>query len=498
MVFYAIMLPMGRHKGIVIRNTIIVVIALSVANGLRFTDLSFVGNCIARLFSLSIYMGLVGFWGISLMKRIMHVKIRRYLIATDFAMFFILVVRAFMLYVFTGYGKTVCRFLAVFSEIFIFLIVVRISVILIRDLEIFKVFREARIDIRLLAPLVIILVSFACFAGYIINNPGEGNELFEFSAAFATFTIAFYESFIQTGLIPSNIDYDWCFNNSSVAAQILDKNGETVYRSAQARKLSKDKTNILMCQGLADGGPHTELVSRPIKGGFVVWERDVSEIKRSISKLEETNDSVKEAAEALEENIELEKKRKRIGERNRLYDITFSNVSSELSKLHKLIDEAHSLEGEDLYRKLRHIDILGVYVKRTSNLLLLSEQTLKDFSGELRLCFKETFDNLKDSGLAASFMFRRVENMDYVEADTLYELLETSIEPNIYNLKSVNAILVGTGVGFTLTLNLETLEPITDFYFLHEARRKQGLSVDHETDGTETTLSFELRVGGGK
>lgn len=543
------------------RNTIIVIACLFLAGYMtnvhsENTFIFYLERCLV----FTIYESLFAFWGLSIMRRIMNIRVRRYMLAADFAMAVWFVIRTLKWYIYTDppaerilwYLYYVPQLALVYcafaigecttqrdivklkrNRAFAFIPTLLLSAFVLTNehhhlvfsvdpvtlktghvigyyiiaswivgMLLFTVFRlpkedqDRNYDKRVLIPYAPLFLGLL-YCGAIFYKEWKGyNVYLEFTAGFSFFSIAFFESLILTGMVPSNTDYDWCFNHSGVNARIIDKNGESIFVSAHARRLSKKELSQLITKSYVVSDENTELNSAHIRGGYVIWERDISEINASMQHLLETRESVREATQTLEENIEIEKKRKAISARNHLYDITFSNVSDKLQVLSKLIKEANGLSGEELTRTLRRIDLIGVYVKRKSNLLLLSEQTLKDFTGELKLCFKESFDNLNDADIEANYIFNRVSGLAYETADIIYMAFETMLEATLDGLKSISAILADQGSMCVLTVNaVGAAVDVPDDYF-RKLSEKTGVFFEREGDAGDFTVSFFIMKGG--
>ncbi len=541
----------------IVSNLILVLGVIIVTEALR--GVSFDNRAIKKLMefvSVSLYFALLAYWGIAIMKRIMHERVRRYLIASDLLMILWVFIRSLKWYVMyqsalshvLGYlyyvpflGIVYCFFMAceciadldldklrkhralifTFSlalmlftltndlhnlvwftdensgstrhnygyfivAAWIFLIIVFSVLRLPRNVDI----GENKFDKRVLAPYLVLLTG-VLYTGYSLLLESLSLSVHpEFTSGFIMLAVGMFESLIQTGMIPSNTDYTWCFNHSTAKVRILNKKGETVYESYEARSLTNMEIEEILNEGVTYPDEDTELVSVPIKGGYAVWERDNTEINRSIKRLSVAIESVKEARESLEESIKIEKRHQAILERNRLYDIIFSSLSDKYAYLLRLIDAAKSLKGEELEGALRLIDICGVFVKRKSNLLLLSETKLVNFNEELMLCFKESFDNLRDCGIKADFHINKEIELNVHEALYLYSALETVLEEYLDSLSYVSAIVSGDENRCTLTLSLslskafnkESLRKIKDFNF----------DFEEDDENNEITLLFSL------
>lgn len=553
---------MKRKIKRIVVNLILVISLICFASWVfKISTGNFLADCLLGWLVFSIYVGLLSYWALAVFKRIMHDEIRRYLVYTSCLLIFWVLLRTARIYLFfDGRVSRILEYWYYVPQIFLFYCFYIVSLVMTDKkynvkagksvafctsallsvaivsnehhqlffkvnlltgersyafgfylvvLWLFMVVvialtqlprdkGERKHDYRLAAPYLIVAsgVGFVALSYYFDITGKEG--FFEYMAFFTLLVIGFWESLIQTGLLPSNMDYDWCFNHSTVKARVIDKKHRTVFLSKNATELSPDIVNRLIKDGSESLDEDTELIIAPINGGYVAWEKDISEENRTLTALTEAKEFITEATESLEESIAVEKKQLSIKARSRLYDITFSNVETELNKLSSLLVAAKYAEEDDLSKILTKIDLMGVYVKRKSNLLLLSEQTIPDFSGELNLCFKESFDNLKDAGIVCSYYFSKIEDVNYDAADLLYKAFEVVLEEVLDNLKEINVILSGVNNAFVLTVNTVLNSAVRSEAFLQEIRNTEGVFVETETtDENDYTVSFYVRKGAG-
>ena len=298
-----------------------------------------------------------------------------------------------------------------------------------------------------------------------------------------------------TQFVKKIMDYTIAMCLGTVRAQITDIKGNIMYRSFEARPVLKTEFDVLRKTRLYKVDKDTELVMVPIRGGFVVTERDIREINRLMSRLFETQSYIRDVTDSLRASIEIEKRQKNAAEKNRLYDLTFSKVQEKVTRLEGLIDEAKGLSGEAFLKKLYLIDIIGVFIKRKSNLIILTETGLSDYSGELKLCFKETFDNLKEGGVDGGFLFNNVEDMSNTAALSIYETLETVTEATLEGATLINAILTGFGGDYSLTISVDN-ECIRQEFEIDEKLFPEDVIINIEKGEGDVTVSALVRGKG--
>lgn len=116
-------------------------------------------------------------------------------------------------------------------------------------------------------------------------------------------------------------------------------------------------------------------------------------MKKTGLQLAESNDLMKAELELQEKNL-------RMTEKNRLYDRIANEVGKQLDKLELLLNDEESTYG--IREKLIDICFISAYIKRRSNLLLISENN--DFipGKELEFCLRESMDNIRLTGSMCS------------------------------------------------------------------------------------------------
>ena len=125
------------------------------------------------------------------------------------------------------------------------------------------------------------------------------------TAIFCLFTMAIYESLIQSGLIRSNIYYEELFYASDLKAKIMNKNHQIFYETSSMPVEIND---------------NMRKSTFPISGGQILWLEDVSEVNRLIKEVEEINQRLSEENNLLQAELELRERKIKIDEKSRLYN----------------------------------------------------------------------------------------------------------------------------------------------------------------------------------
>lgn len=247
---------------------------------------------------------------------------------------------------------------------------------------------------------------------------------------------ALLESAIQSGLIRSNTGYHELFEISTVAAQIVDENYQVCYLSSCADDFSEDIMRRAEQKPVDKG--NTVLNSKKISGGRILWQNDLTQIKKLLAQLTETQEQLNENNVLLKAELELKENKVRLDEKNRLYDRIASEVYSQLEKAEKLLKLAEE-NPEKTRETLLQICVLSAYIKRRSNLLLLNEENSTIQSKELEYCFRESLKNIELNNVLISFDSICNDMLSVEFAVLAYDLFENIVEAFIEN---INAVLV--------------------------------------------------------
>ena len=299
------------------------------------------------------------------------------------------------------------------------------------------------------------------------------------------------ESAIESGLIRSNAGYTEFFEISTVAAQVVDKNYQTMYISSYADDLPEDVMRSALDKPVELG--KTMLHGKPVSGGYVFWQNDIKEIKKLMKSLEETRERLSENNFLLKAEIDMNEQKARFEEKNRLYDRIARDVSSQLIKADELL--AHAKQNpEEAHNALAKICVISAYIKRRSNLLLLSEENKIISSSELEFCLRESLDNIRLLGVHSSLKSRCSGNLDVENAVAVYDLFEKTAELFI---DDINALMVSLRCeNSAIKLNLQIgLNDGADVSALNTLSLNGG-SVTCDVDENDVAVYVLLSEGG--
>ena len=278
-------------------------------------------------------------------------------------------------------------------------------------------------------PLMIMLGAIAFWAGYSMKlYTGD------LTAMDCIIIMLLLESAIQSGLIPSNMHYRELFNQSTIAAQIIDKDCAVRYRSITAAPLDPKTIQKALTQNVALGD--TILHSQPIAGGHVLWQDDIKEINELTAHLKETNQLLSEHYDLNRAELDLREKKLQADEKNRLYDRIASEIAPQLQKAAELLQAVRN-QPEQTNALLSQLCVISAYIKRRANLILLSEDQTELSSRELESCLRESLSNLQLCGVMTHLTCRCDKNASVQQIILLYDFFEDVLEALLTKLTAI-------------------------------------------------------------
>ena len=266
------------------------------------------------------------------------------------------------------------------------------------------------------------------------------------------------ESCIQSGLIRSNSNYDRLFEVADVEAQITDQNGRVCYLSGQTRQ-QEAQVRTWMTDAEQEGMilDGKRLKCADLKNGKVLWWEDISEILAFTEALEKVGKKLAEKNDLLKAELELREKQLHVAEKNRLYDGITREVTRQLDQLEGLLHEP----AENEKKRMAHICVLSAYIKRRSNLRLLSENAEDLQIKELEYCLKESIECLRLYGVMASLDSdcHGETKAEYVIG--LYDVFESLTEQVLDHTNAMLLKLQADGEKLTLRVQMDP-EAVTE------------------------------------
>lgn len=250
-------------------------------------------------------------------------------------------------------------------------------------------------------PCVVFLlcVAFSSLCFFFNSSAFKVPELLSFTG------IALIESCIFIGLIPSNRDYETFFVLSDCPAFIVDKGFHLVLSANPSEAPEKDQMEKAVTSSLIleDG---FRLSGRKIHGGYAFLKEDARTIQRLNAELEEVRSRLQEENDLSEAENEMKAKKAKVEEGQKIYREIEEESREMLASLKEsLLQAERAIDSEKYEIQMARCCVLGVCIKRRSNLLLLAKKDSGIPAEELRLSFSEILGFLPLLGIESSLDF---------------------------------------------------------------------------------------------
>lgn len=268
-------------------------------------------------------------------------------------------------------------------------------------------------------PITFLIVAFSLTIYCFIKN----NKAYKMPELISFIYIGLIEICISIGLIPSNTNHDLYFNASSVSAFITDKKQNIKYISNKAMGIEKKYLKMALSEPIFLND-NIELNSKKINGGNVFWTADFSTINSLNDKLLDISKQLEEENELIEAENELKVEKVKLEEQNRLYNYISYIVNSEQNEIKSILN---NITDDNFVTEMKKACLIGVYIKRRSNLAIIEEKKEKINLLELFYFIKEQQDYLKDFSIVSSVALNLEKEIAKEKIELMFAFYEACI-----------------------------------------------------------------------
>lgn len=187
----------------------------------------------------------------------------------------------------------------------------------------------------------------------------------------SVFSFLFLETAMRAGLIPINNNYYKLFAVSPLKMQIVSPDGTVFLHSEQTEALSRSrwqkvKKNI--------GTPlivdkETMLLSEPISGGYIIWQKDIAEISRLAGRIENNVIRLQKANAILARIKDERQQAMTISQQQALAKLIRQQIAEALEQFEEMREQLDSCPDRQL--QMGRIALLLCYIKRRCSLVFL-------------------------------------------------------------------------------------------------------------------------------
>ncbi len=300
------------------------------------------------------------------------------------------------------------------------------------------------------------------------------------------------ECCLQSGLIASNTSYARLFRASSVGMQITDQDYNVKYASALATPWPKDilrKTEA----GEYRVNESTLLKGRTVRGGHVIWQKDVSELLKVKDALENTREELQDRIALLREQYARDVKRHKLEEQNRLYDLVQRETQRQLKEIEELSDQLSRAADHPVRQQalLLRIVVLATYIKRRKDMVLAADRYSLLPAGILESALRESCSNLSFAGTEGNVYVPDGKlNFPMQEVLSAYEFFEDALELALDGITYFYVTLSsGDNGSFGLHFHFECTADLSNL-----SEKNTAATLEQTEDGW--FVSYPLTAGG--
>ncbi len=249
----------------------------------------------------------------------------------------------------------------------------------------------------------------------------------DLTTVMSVISVATFEAAIRVGYIRSNSNYQDIFYRSSIAAEIFDEKLNLQYASSVFPAFE----NEILYQTLEHGHYTKDTIRyavEPIRGGYLFWKEDVSELIRIREQRASANLYLKDHNMVLKKNYETKIKRRKLEEQNQLYNEMQNQTRDRLYELDRLLHIFEEAQQESEENDLLFIGVLTAYLKRRNNLIFLAKDDSRIPISELKHCMRETSKMLDTFGISCMINITAQSAMSFEQMVKVYDAFEMVIE----------------------------------------------------------------------
>lgn len=275
-------------------------------------------------------------------------------------------------------------------------------------------------------PIAMLGIDVAYTILYVLDS--DIFSFIEMTAALCFTVVAIWESVIKTGLVQSNTHYDELLKYSGLGVAIVDNSYMNYYRSEDAltltvEQMKKTENNYVML----DRG--VRLSGSEIRGGHVLWQENLSELINVLDELKVIRTELEGSNTVSMQNYRMNKKIRALAEKNRLHDELHKQTAHQINMLNDWLKKLTASDDPKEKRELlRHIVVVGAYLKRRNNLILVNEQDGVIKEEELSLSLNEMMKNLQLAGVNCASSVEFEKDLAASVAMKLFDFYEYVVE----------------------------------------------------------------------
>ena len=293
--------------------------------------------------------------------------------------------------------------------------------------------------------------------------------------------IFFLESCIRCGFIQTNALYADLFATAGISARIYDEDYNLKYSAREVFEYPVETLKIAESGAivLPDG---KRINNMRIHGGRAVWVEDMKELLDLQNQLIEAREDLRDRKEFLEYEYKQEEAHKIVEEKNRLYDLLQDKTQKQFDEIEELSKKYENASEENKRKILAEIVVLGSYIKRRKDFVLLVDKNQKLSSDPLTNALGESYRALSLLGVKGGYAVKVERELNGKTLTDAYDFFERVVERTFNEAKYINFRMFEVGGVCRLSMTVDC-----DF-----SLEEEGVIVEKEEG--ETTLVLSLGV----
>lgn len=352
-------------------------------------------------------------------------------------------------------------------------------------------FKNRRLASVILPILILLTWGVYTFLYMIGWGPFEYFKIIFKSAEFnILMVVLFIESLVFMRLLPSNRGYESFLQLSSLNIGIVDSNGKMIFRPKRYRDIDYSLVEDSFSNPILIN-EDTLLESANIKGGKSFWFVDFTDFNNLKRKLIDMSEDMLSENELLKAKSTLEKDMVMVEEQKEIREHIHMKLRPQFDQLKYIL--LNLPEDEEMFEiKLKHACFLDVYIKRYSNLFLITKNKKTLNLAELKLAFCESLDYLKLSDVSTSINWSLNGWFDAKYCLSLYEIFQYAMEFYMPGIDTLHVSLYRKDNIPTLKIKITGVEPKS---FLREyiaVYDKRGIMIGEDITDDEINLLISL------
>ena len=288
-------------------------------------------------------------------------------------------------------------------------------------------------------PFYIVFIELAYILPIYLRSYVVEYEFIENIASFFLMEIFIWESCIAVGMVPVNAYHKTVFDISTVAMQITDEEGNVFRASKNTAPITKQEFVELKQNKVVHEKDITEKYISKLSKGYLIWDKDVRELNFYIKELKELQKKLHDEFEITKLESTVKAEQVKVKERKRIYNTLALELSNQINSVAILSKDLAAKSAEQTSTYLGKLILIATYIKRYSNLYLLSENNEYIYAAELRLCFSEIKQILEELNINTELVFNISDDKKIKSGFCLYccRIWEYAIEFLDFGLSEV-------------------------------------------------------------